>query len=54
MGPKIKPYFSKDEPWDLFCYSNRNYAGDPDYFRSVSRYILYVKGVPLFCILKAQ
>jgi hypothetical protein len=32
MGLRIKPKVPKsaDEPWDLVCYSNSDYAGDPD------------------------
>ncbi|KAL7501989.1 hypothetical protein ACHAXN_000113 [Cyclotella atomus] len=32
MGLRIKSKVPKsaDEPWDLVCYSNSDYAGDPD------------------------
>ena len=60
MGLKIEPTLpndnnnSRDEPWDLKCYSDSDYAGDPDTRRSVSGYILYVKGVPICWRSKAQ
>ena len=57
MGLKIEPTQlnkSSDEPWDLVCYSDSDYAGDPDTRRSVSGYILYVKGVPICWSSRAQ
>jgi hypothetical protein len=56
MGLRIEPNLPKsaDEPWDLVCYSDSDYAGDPDTRRSVSGYILYVKGVTICRRLKAQ
>lgn len=56
MGLRIEPTLTKsaDEPWDLVCYSDSDYAGDPDTRRSVSGYILYVKGVPISWRSKAQ
>jgi hypothetical protein len=56
MGLRIEPKLLKsaDEPWDLVCYSDSDYAGDPDTRRSVSGYILYVGGVPICWRSKAQ
>lgn len=57
MGLKIEPTQlnkSSDEPWDLVCYSDSDYAGDPDTRRSVSGYILYLKGVPICWSSRAQ
>ena len=56
MGLKIEPNFDKDknEPWELVCFSDSDYAGDPDSRRSVSGYILYIKGVPICWRSKAQ
>ena len=56
MGLRIEPKLlrSADEPWDLVCYSDSDYAGDPDTRRSVSGYILYVCGVPICWRSKAQ
>ena len=36
------------------CFSDSDYAGDPDSCRSASGYILFVKGVPIAWKLKAQ
>ena len=45
-GLRIEPTFGDSGPWDLVCYSDSDYAGDPDSRQSVSGFILYVKGVP--------
>jgi len=42
------------EPWDLECFSDSDYAGDPDSRRSVSGFILYVRGVPISWRSKGQ
>ena len=54
MGLKIEYTFDKDKPWEMFCYSDSDYAGDPGSHRSIYGYILYVKVVLFFWILKAQ
>jgi hypothetical protein len=56
LGLRIEPKLPKsaDEPWDLVCYCDSNFAGDPDTRRSVSGYIIYVKGVPICWRSKAQ
>ena len=51
-GLKIQPSL-KDE-WDIICYCDSNYSGDPDSRKSVSGYILYIKGVPICWRSKAQ
>ena len=53
-GLRIEPTFGDSGPWDLVCYSDSDYAGDPDSRRSVSGFILYVKGVPISWRSKAQ
>ena len=53
-GLRIEPIFGDSGPWDLVCYSDSDYAGDPDSRRSVSGFILYVKGVPISWRSKAQ
>jgi hypothetical protein len=40
---KIEPIFGDSGPWDLVCFSDSDYAGDPDSQQSVSGFILYVK-----------
>ena len=54
FGLKIAPKFDDDEPWELTCYSDSDYAGDPETRRSVSGYISYVKNVPICWRSKAQ
>ena len=53
-GLKIAPKFDNDKQWELTCYSDRYYAKEPKTRRSVSGYILYVKGVPICWRSKAQ
>ena len=53
-GLRISPIFKKNEPWDLVCYSDSDYAGDDDTRRSVSGFILYVCEVPISWRSKAQ
>ncbi|KAL7530325.1 hypothetical protein ACHAWF_005014 [Thalassiosira exigua] len=54
MGLRIEPTFKKGEPWELVCFTDSDYAGDPDSRRSVSGYILYVCGVPIIWRSKMQ
>ena len=54
LGLKLEPTMEKDQPWELNCFTDSDYAGDPDTRRSVSGYILYVKGVPICWRSKAQ
>jgi hypothetical protein len=46
-GLRIEPIFGDSGPWDLVCFSDSDYAGDPDSRQRVSGFILYVKGVPV-------
>ena len=50
---KFRPTFDSDS-WELVCFCDSNYAGDPDLHKSITGYILYVQGVPLCWRLKAQ
>ena len=54
MGLKMIPTSDRNGPWDLVCYSDSDYASDPETRRSVSGYILYVRGVPVAWRSKAQ
>ena len=44
VEPDNKPPGS---PWQITCYSDGNYANDPETRRRVSGYIVYVHGVPV-------
>ena len=53
-GLRIEPTTGKNEPWNLVCYTDSDYAGDPESRRSVSGYVIYVHGVPICWRSKAQ
>ena len=44
-GLKFRPTFDNNS-WDLVCFCDSDYTGDPDSRKSVTGYILYVRGVP--------
>ena len=54
LGLKFEPTQILDEHWTLVCFSDSDYAGDPDSRRSVSGYVLFVKSVPIAWRSKAQ
>ena len=39
---KIKPMGNSDESWEIVCFSNSDYAGDPVSRQSINGFILYV------------
>ncbi len=51
---RIQPIQGSEQPWELVCFSDSNFAGDPDSRRSVSGFVLYVCGVPISWRSKAQ
>ena len=51
-GLKFRPTFDSNS-WDLVCFCDSNYAGDPESRKSVTGYILYVPGGPLLWRSKA-
>ena len=54
LGLKIEPNRIKNEPWDILYFSDSTYAGTLVTRRSVSRFILCVRGVPVPWQSKAQ
>ena len=54
LGLRICPTEGRDLPCVLVLFCDSDYAGDPDTRRSVSGYILFVKGVPVAWRSKAQ
>ena len=54
LGLKIWPIGNKSEPWEIICFTDSDYASDPETRRSVSGYIIYVHGVPICWKSKAQ
>ena len=51
---KLEPTGNASEPWEIVCFSNSKYAGDPMCKRNVSRFILYILGVWVSWTSKAQ
>ena len=47
LGLKIEPMGNSNEPWEMVCFSNCDYMGDPVSRRSISVFILYIIGVPV-------
>ena len=55
LGLKIEPNIQySGKPWDLVCYSDSDYAGDPDTRRSVPGYVFMVQGMPISWRSKAN
>ena len=54
LGLRIKPMGNFKEPWEIECFSNSDYAGDPVSKHSISGFILHVLGVPVSWWLKSQ
>ncbi len=53
-GLRVHPTKAADEMWELICFCDSDYAVDPDSRKSVTGYVLYMKGVPVCCKSKAQ
>ena len=50
FGLLMCPKGKLGEPWEMVCYTNADYAGDPVTRRSVTGYIIFLHGVPVcFC-----
>ena len=45
LGLKIEPTGKVNNPWDIVCFSDNNYAGDVVSRRSIIGFILYAQGV---------
>ena len=54
LGLKIEPTEGRNTPSDLVCFSDSDYAGDPETRCSVYGYVLYIKGVPVAWRSKGQ
>ena len=53
-GLRVHPTKATDEMWELICFCDSDYATDPDPRKSVTGYVLCVKGVPVCWKSKAQ
>ncbi len=54
LGLHIEPSQGSEQPWELICFSDSDYAGEPDIRRSVSGFVIYVHGVPISRRSKTQ
>ena len=45
IGLKFEPMGNSNKPWEIICFSNSDYAGDPVNRQSISGFILYVLDV---------
>ena len=45
FGVKLEQTGNINKPWEIICFSNSDYAGDPVSGRSISGFIQYVLGV---------
>ena len=54
LGLRIKSNRDKNEPCDIVCFSDSDYASDLDARTSVSGFVLYVLRVHVFWRSKAQ
>ena len=53
-GLRVHPTKATDEMWELICFCDSDYATDLDPRKSVTGYVLCVKGVPVCWKSKAQ
>ncbi len=54
LGLQIESIQDCDQPWELICFSDSDYAEDPDSRRIVSGFVLYICGVSISWRSKAQ
>ena len=47
LGLKIEPMGNSNKSWEIVCFSDSDYAGDPVSRRSISGFIIYELGVPV-------
>ena len=50
----LEPTGNANKPWEIICFGDGDYAGDPVNRRSITDFILYVLGVPVSWQSKAQ
>ena len=54
FGLKVEPTGNSSKPWEIICFSNSNYTGDPVSKQSISGFILHIVGVPISWQSKSQ
>ena len=54
LGLNIETMGNSNKPWEIICFSNSDYAGNPISRQSINGIILYVLGVPVSWQSKLQ
>ena len=54
LGLRLCPSGERNQPWNITCFTDSDYAGDSQTRRSVSGYIIYVHGMPVQFRSKSQ
>ena len=54
LGLRLEPQGNSNEPWEIICFSDGDYAGDPASRQSISGFIPYVLGIPVSWRSKLQ
>lgn len=54
LGLQMKPSRERGSAWNIVCFTDSDYACDPETRRSVSGYVIFVHGVPICWRSQAQ
>ena len=54
LGLRLEPTGNSNKPWEIICFNNNDYVGDPVSRQSISGFILYVFGIPVSWWSKSQ
>ena len=54
FGLKIEQKGNFNDPWEIVCFSNSDYAGDPVSRQSICGFILYALDIPVSWLLKSK
>ena len=54
LGLKIEPKGNSNKPWEIICFSNSKYTGEPGSRWCISRFILYIFNLPVSWQSKSQ
>ncbi len=54
MELQVEPIQGSEQTWELICFSDNDFVGDPDSRRSDSGFVLYVPVVPIWWTSNSQ